>query len=375
MGRTDRHFKSSGLFIATPLFGDVLRYTFPDSKSPSGSQIRDAFDHLHQDWQAQYKSSIANQPCLPQLNYLFLPAIEVSRRSMVQSHNSGTPSIGYPRPSHVLGGDSFSTPRRRFDYSYAKFLLYKQEKLRRLGEEVLALNEEKQRMKRRLLHALADEIDDFHKILSNAPRRPPWDRNARPTIHASLGSTGRLPTRVTRIREKVPGWPDVINLPLPEDFVMRGRMLAENYVPDDWFAEADEEERNTKIPSTMAPLVERILNYFILCCPLGHKIIPFMDNFIHLFSSPKNSGPESKYKRVVVGHSELYAHSKIPRLVRSRNWKYCPSVNLNRCIYTSWEFLEPWRFFKTSRRTLTAFDSRLEPAAALSTLPTSLLNL
>jgi hypothetical protein len=60
-------------------------------------------------------------------------------------------------------------------------------------------------------------------------------------------------------------------LPLPEDYLVRGLIWAHNYFPKKWFErEHDEEERYLELASTVKSRMERVLR-------LGHKLASVSD--------------------------------------------------------------------------------------------------
>jgi hypothetical protein len=55
-------------------------------------------------------------------------------------------------------------------------------------------------------------------------------------------------------------FPSTNNVPLPEDYLMRGQVWSQWYFPEQWFGgEHDEEERSLELPSTTKDRTERIL--------------------------------------------------------------------------------------------------------------------
>jgi hypothetical protein len=51
------------------------------------------------------------------------------------------------------------------------------------------------------------------------------------------------------------------NLPLPEDYLIRGQIWSQWYFPQDWFArEHDEEDRYLELASTIKSRTERVLH-------------------------------------------------------------------------------------------------------------------
>jgi hypothetical protein len=62
---------------------------------------------------------------------------------------------------------------------------------------------------------------------------------------------------------------------LPEDFIMRGLLWAQNYFPVDFFGGqiVDEEERNLELPSHAAPRAERCLWLGVQLASVSHKIV------------------------------------------------------------------------------------------------------
>jgi hypothetical protein len=51
------------------------------------------------------------------------------------------------------------------------------------------------------------------------------------------------------------------NLPLPEDYLMRGQIWSQRYFPENWFMrEHDEEDRYLELASTIKSRTERILH-------------------------------------------------------------------------------------------------------------------
>ena len=75
-----------------------------------------------------------------------------------------------------------------------------------------------------------------------------------------------------------------IGRPLPEDFVMRGQMVFQNYFPPTWFTDADvdEEEKILQLPSMAAPRLSRIL-WNGICIAKHNKWIAY-DEAIFRFS-------------------------------------------------------------------------------------------
>ncbi|KAF2676676.1 hypothetical protein K458DRAFT_396712 [Lentithecium fluviatile CBS 122367] len=76
----------------------------------------------------------------------------------------------------------------------------------------------------------------------------------------------------------------VDNLPLPEDYLIRGQIWSQWYFPDNWFArEHDEEDRYLELASTIKSRTERVLH-------LGHHLATFdrwisYDSNSHTFST------------------------------------------------------------------------------------------
>jgi hypothetical protein len=70
------------------------------------------------------------------------------------------------------------------------------------------------------------------------------------------------------------------NLPLPEDYLIRGQIWSQWYFPQDWFArEHDEEDRYLELASTIKSRTERVLH-------LGHHLTTVSSSYIcHLDSS------------------------------------------------------------------------------------------
>ena len=64
---------------------------------------------------------------------------------------------------------------------------------------------------------------------------------------------------------------------LPEDFVMRGLLWAQNYFPVDFFGGqiVDEDERNLELPSHAAPRAERCLWLGVQLASVSHRIVIF----------------------------------------------------------------------------------------------------
>ncbi|KAF2803996.1 uncharacterized protein BDZ99DRAFT_426165 [Mytilinidion resinicola] len=85
------------------------------------------------------------------------------------------------------------------------------------------------------------------------------------------------------------------NVPLPEDYLIRGQVWSQWYFPESWFGgEHDEEERSLELASTTKDRTERILR-------LGHQIAT-LERWIHYDRSSNTWSMSSAFSQVVPGH-------------------------------------------------------------------------
>lgn len=187
---------------------------------------------------------------------------ERGRSSSPIEHNSGLPTITEAEISSKL-----ETLSRDFTFTKAYFLTMSTFSLvlRRLGDKNVLPH----------VHVLLSFLSSFGSIpyIAHLVDNAPW---AEIVVFLNTLLKSEQP-------EQLMGRPvfpthQSDNLPLPEDYLIRGQLWSQWYFPEAWFAhEHDEEERYLELASTIKSRTERIL------C-LGHHISTVREDILTLLA-------------------------------------------------------------------------------------------
>ena len=219
--RVGGRFREIGVFICLSVLGALLEFGSSRPKGSSRSLIRRAFEDLKRSRQMRNEqtSEPAIQSYFTLREELTVHEIEVSKGNIVQASKLvfSIMAVALRRPQ-----DKNLQP---MVHAYLAFI-------RNLAPSDSAMQ---------LLE---------HEV--------PWSMIVTYlNHHASLS-----PVTAQITSEEFPKPADgVIGRPLPEDFLLRGQVFAEDYFPSTWFSDADidDEERVLELPSMTAPRIERIL--------------------------------------------------------------------------------------------------------------------
>ncbi len=237
IGRVTAKFKEQGVFAAVTNIAALLEYGALKQRGLHKSVVRLAFEEVS----FQKKQRMSPRSMDPSAEYL-----DVDDDAM---HHSPLASSIQSTFSNLTASEIESSEIIIFHASKITFITLSIS-LRRIGDKNVFP----------LIHVsfvFLWSLVIVEKAMKYVERDVPWE-----DICSFLNTLARPEAMTPRVwGEGFPKSSDGVGRPLPEDFVLRGQLYSQDYLPGNWFQEAmiDDEERALELPSMAALRVERIL--------------------------------------------------------------------------------------------------------------------
>ena len=236
IGRVTAKFKEQGVFIAVTNIAALFEYGATKQRGIHKSIFRLAYDEV--DFQGNQRPS-------PQFPPSFIQSFDANANPAHPSHAQADRA-----PPNNLTASDLESSELVISHASAIAFLTLSISLQRFGDKnVLPLIH--------VSFVFLWSLAVVEKAMKYVERDIPWGE-----ICSYLNILAKPVAMTPRVwGEGFPKSSDGISRPLPEDFVLRGQVYSQGYLPQYWFQEAmvDDEERSLELPSMAAPRVERIL--------------------------------------------------------------------------------------------------------------------